>query len=85
MAVVVCSPDIDHLIKAAHSEFVIVIGDIRRKIGRDSVRTDQNVVLFRAERSRFIKDGTVLFIGIAVFLQAFYAFQNLALFVKGAF
>ena len=45
MAVVVCAPDVDSPVEFSYRKLVAVIGDIRRKIGRISVLTDEHVVL----------------------------------------
>ena len=63
MAVVVCTPDVDGLGKAAGGQLVVVVGDIGGKVGGDAVGTDQHFVLgflLGAVLGLFLVDGAVL-------------------------
>ena len=45
MAVVVGAPDVDGLVKAAHGQLVVVVGNVGGKVGRDAVGAHQHLVL----------------------------------------
>ena len=45
MAVVVSAPDINGLVKAAHGQLVVVVGNVGGKVGRDAVGAHQHLVL----------------------------------------
>ena len=45
VAVVVGTPDVDGLVKAAHGQLVVVVGNVGGKIGRDAVGADEHLVL----------------------------------------
>jgi len=63
MAVVVCTPDVDGLGKAAGGQLVVVVGDVGGKVGGDAVGADQNFVLglfLGAVLGLLLVDGAVL-------------------------
>ena len=49
VALVVCSPDVHHGVKAPFDELAVVIGDVRGEVGWLAVRPDHNVVFVVAE------------------------------------
>ena len=63
MAVMVCTPDVDGLGKAAGGQLVVVVSDIGSKVGGDAVGTDEHLVLgflFGAVLGLFLVHGAVL-------------------------
>ena len=63
---VVGAPDIDHRFKAA-AEFVVMIGNVRGKIGRDPVVANNHPVLVVAKIGAAQPERTILVIGVAFF------------------
>ena len=60
MAVVVRPPDVDDPFVPPDGELVVVVGDIRRKVGGDAVLAHQNLVLFPAKAGGPVPDGPLL-------------------------
>jgi len=66
IAVMIRSPEIDDLIKAA-LVFVLMVGDVDEKIGRFAGAGDQHPVLFIAEGRAPEPDGPLRIVDVASF------------------
>ena len=77
----VAAPDVDQQVKAA-VEFILVVGDVRREVGRVAVGTDEHLVLFAAEFGCLVPDSAVLFVGQAALAQVVDDGHDFAVFMQ---
>ena len=63
MSMVVRAPDVDDPVEPAHRKLIVVVGDVRCKIGREAVRPDKHFVLLSAVFGCFVPERTFFFVG----------------------
>ena len=85
IAVVVCTQNVNCLVKLPHHQLIIVVSNVRYHISGDPVGTYQHEVLVRTEIRCLEPDGTLLLIGIATLGQFVYHPLYLSILMQGAF
>lgn len=84
MAMVIAAPDVDEQVEAA-VELILVVGDVRRKVGRVAVGADEHFVLFAAELGCLVPDSAVFFVSEAAVAQVIDDSHDFAVLVQVAF
>ena len=85
MAVVIRTPEVYGPIEAPGNEFISMVGNIRCHIGRNTVISDENLILFKSQLFAGKPDGAFLFNGIAFPGQIGDGLIHLSAFVEGFF
>ena len=82
---VVSSENVNSLVEISGNKLIAVICNIGYYIGRNTVCTDKNEIFIHSEISSPEPYSTVLFVGVACFLEFFDNTHSFAVFVQCTF